>query len=479
MTRRGFIAGTSAGALAAGPIVSAAFAGPQTAPAEWRPGPYLLLDDELVADSSGLVREVHPPSRLPDPIVTGYEDGCFQPYLTVVRDPETGRYRIWYGTPRTPGNTSETSIAYMESDDGIHWIRPHRVLRDPAPIQFGSAVIDEGPACADPGKRFKLGWWQGGGLQVAASPDGLDWTPLAPGPVVAANHDIASIHWDPVRGRYIACLSVYSETGPWAHRRIPHQSVSDDLLHWEEPWTIVTPDETAEIEKGETQFYGMSGIIGRGEILVSLVKVLRDDLNCEPDKTAAELRDPGRPFAGIGYTVVAWSRDGRTWRRETQPFLDRNSEPGTWDRAMAWGDDQLVESDFTLIYYGGYRWGHKAERFTGRQIGFAHMRRDRYVGYSAGAEPGVLRTVPRMLGDAVQVTVNAQLDPPGGELGARAVDHDGAPITGFDWDDCRPVTGDLVDHPIAWRGSNADLRGLVVSYEFSVVGGTVFSFDVL
>jgi len=479
MTRRGFIAGASAGALAAGPLVSSALAETQGTPAaEWRPGPYLLLDDELVADSSGLVREVHPPSRLPDPIVTGYEDGCFQPYLTVVRDRGTGRYRIWYGTPRTPGNTSETSIAYMESDDGIHWMRPHQVLRDPAPIQFGSSVIDEGPECADPSRRFKLGWWKDGGLQIAASPDGLDWTLLAAGPVVRANHDIASIHRDPIRGRYVACLSVVPTSGQWAGRRIPHQSVSDDLLSWEEPWPTVTPDETAAIERGETQFYGMSGIIARGEILVSLVKVLRDDLNCEPGKTAAELHDPDRPFAGIGYTVIAWSRDGRTWRRETQPFLDRSPTPGAWDRAMAWGDDQLVESGFTSIYYGGYRWGHKSERFTGRQIGLAHMRQDRYVGYSAGVDGGVLRTVPRLLGNAVQVTVNAQVDPPGGELRARVVDENGAPIAGFDWDDCRPIVGDLIDHPIAWRGANADLRGRTIGYEFSVVRGTVFAFGI-
>ena len=111
--------------------------------------------------------------------------------------------------------------------------------------------------------------------------------------------------------------------------------------------------------------------------MVSLVKVLRDDLNCEPDKTAAELRDTRRPYAGLGYTVLAWSRDGETWKRDTEPFLDRNPQPGTWDRAMAWADDQLIVGDYVYLYYGGYRWGHKAERFTERQIGFAHMPRDR------------------------------------------------------------------------------------------------------
>ncbi len=39
-------------------------------------------------------------------VVTGYEDGCFQPYITVVRDPATRRFRMWYGVPAEPGRGS-------------------------------------------------------------------------------------------------------------------------------------------------------------------------------------------------------------------------------------------------------------------------------------------------------------------------------------------------------------------------------------
>ena len=368
--------------IGAGP----ALAQPAGVPTTWEAGPYLLLDTALIAQVEGLQRQVTPPSRLPDPIVTGYEDGCFQPYLTVLRDPATGRFRIWYGVPSAPGNAGGSSIATMESEDGIHFLRPHRVLRDPAPIQFGVSVIDEGPDYPDAARRYKLGWWNNGGLQVAGSPDGLEWTPLVPGVVLPQNHDITAIRWDPLRRRYMALLSIVPDDGPYRGLRIPHESVSDDLIHWREPWVIVTPDANAEIERGETQFYSTEGVLARGYLLVSMVKVLRDDLNCEPDKTAAELHDPGRPFAGIGYTVVAWSRDGEHWERETQPFLDRNPQPGTFDRAHAWVDEQLLVGDYTYLYYGAYRWGHKAERFTGRQIGFAHMPRDRYVAYSAGEQ---------------------------------------------------------------------------------------------
>jgi len=38
--------------------------------------------------------------------------------------------------------------------------------------------------------------------------------------------------------------------------------------------------------------------------------------------------------------------------RDIEPFLDRGDKPGAWDRAMAWGDCQLVV-EMRLIYYGG------------------------------------------------------------------------------------------------------------------------------
>ena len=69
----------------------------------------------------------------------------------------------------------------------------------------------------------------------------------------------------------IGTLSATATSGfcPWYRRQavkgwIPHQSVSDDLVHWKPPWPIVTPDPNAAIEKGETQFYGMSGVLARG-----------------------------------------------------------------------------------------------------------------------------------------------------------------------------------------------------------------------
>lgn len=440
----------------------------------WTAGDWLLLDERNILAVDHLQRVTGQPVRHGEPVVDGAVDGNFQPYMSVVRDAASGRWRMWYNVPKTKGNWGESSLALIESANGIRWERPHRVLETP-PIQFGASVIDEGPAFPDKANRFKAAWHKDNGLQVAVSPDGLQWSPLAPGPVLRHNHDIDAIDWDPVRRRYMAFVSVAAKLDPaWPEgRRIPHMSTSDDLIHWRDPWPVVVPDTASPREQGETQFYCMAGVIERGGLLIGLVKVLRDDLNTEPGLTASDLGD-SRPHAGLGYTVLAWSSDGEHWRRDTQPFLDRNSEPGTWDRAHAWADEQVLHGDEVFLYYGGYKLGHKGERFTTRQVGLARMKRDRYAGYAAsGPHPGTLRS-PVRTWKAQSLTVNADIR---GELRAALCEPSGKFVPGFSFADCQPLRGDTVAQPVNWTGNSASLSGRAVQVVFQIRNGTVFAFS--
>ena len=64
-------------------------------------GVQLLLDDYLIGESENVIRQVNQPKRepnLPNPLITGGEDRCFQPYFTVLQDPQTRRFRIWLGS---------------------------------------------------------------------------------------------------------------------------------------------------------------------------------------------------------------------------------------------------------------------------------------------------------------------------------------------------------------------------------------------
>ena len=137
-------------------------------------GVHLFLDSGLIAGERNMRRVIHPPTRLPEPIVTAAEDRCFQPYVSVLRDPRTKRFRMWYNTAV---DATRSRIGYLESEDGVRFIRPHRELEDPSglPVGFGAYVVDDGPDAADPGRRYKLAW-ENGGLFTATSPDGLKWT---------------------------------------------------------------------------------------------------------------------------------------------------------------------------------------------------------------------------------------------------------------------------------------------------------------
>src|SRR5207248_9725004 len=116
--------------------------------------------------------------------------------------------------------------------------------------------------------------------------------------------------------------------------------------------------------------------------------------------------DPGGPRDGIGYSVLATSRDGVTWRRFREPFLDRNPERGSWDHAMTWVSGVLPVGDEVFFYYGGYARGHKVAADKERQIGLARLKRDRYVAVKPTGDSGTLRTHPFVV-PGRRLTINA------------------------------------------------------------------------
>ena len=431
-------------------------------------GPHLFVDDYLVESTENIVRVVNQPERdpaLPNPAITGKEDGCFQPYLSVLRDPDTGRFRIWFGHRTEDLNASRSRIGYTESDDGIHWERPVRVLEDPGPIQFGVSVIDHGPAWENPAQRFKFGWYMDDGLRVASSPDGIAWKPLVPGTVLRHNHDINGIFYDPLRRRYVATLSVYREGDAWeGKRRITMQSHSPDLIHWSPGHHVLLPRPEREV--GEVQFYAMDGFLQRGGLTLGMVKVLRDDLKAD--------NPPAPPEAyGIGYTALAWTRNGETWVRDPAPFFERDLSQGAWDHSHAWIDEQVPVEDEVYLYYGGYAHGHKVNRFEERQIGLVKMKKDRYVARQAGHQTGTLRT-PLLRLPAGKLHVNVAANK--GMLRVRLFGKDNAPIPGFDFSDHPPIQGDLLNAPIRWKHPLAALSDQPVRLEFELTQAALYAF---
>jgi len=122
------------------------------------------------------------------------------------------------------------------------------------------------------------------------------------------------------------------------------------------------------------------------------------------------------------------------------------------------------------LYYGGYKWGHKHNRFEERQIGLVTMARDRYVARQAGEQAATLRTPPVVLAGSA-ITVNAKIE---GELKLRLVDGSGQPLRGFDW---VTLHGDNLDHPVAFERQLDGLAGRPVRLEFRLRQAQLFGFD--
>ncbi len=147
---------------------------------------------------------------------------------------------------------------------------------------------------------------------------------------------------------------------------------------------------------------------------------------------------------------------------------------GAWDHAHAWIDEQLPVGDQVYLYYGGYKRGHKVNRFEERQIGLVRMPRDRYVAREAGGKPGRLVTPPLVL-DAEAMALNVAAT--GGEARVEVLDEAGKPLPGFSARDCSAIADDSLAAAVAWKQPLGTIRGRTIRLAFALRNARLFAFD--
>jgi hypothetical protein len=237
---------------------------------------------------------------------------------------------------------------------------------------------------------------------------------------------------------------------------------------------VFAPDE---LDSGETQFYAVSNIIRRGGLYLTMLSVLRDDLQAPstPETVYSPQFEREMPVYGMGYTVLAWSRDGETWFRDRDPavYLAPDPNPRAWDHAHAWISSMVELDNRVYLYYGGYKYGHKV--VFDRQIGLVTTIRDRYVARQAGTAPGHLLT-PLVVFDAEALTLNVNAE--AGEVGVQIRDANGQPIPGYTFDDCQLVQNvDGLDVALECADGLAALAAYPVQLEFRLVNARLFAFN--
>ena len=431
----------------------------------------LFVDDHDVLYRPGTIRVLRPLDRHPgNPVIPADEswEGAIG-YCSVYRDPESGRYQLWYQA--CPG----CWLCYAISDDGLRWEKPE-IASDGSnklmPISYGAGVLVD-PDDRDPARRYKYAFWEHNGTCVAFSPNGIEWTRHAGAPLLGGSFgkpgqpplhddggyaeglplrtsDVTDPSYDSARG----CYMIYAKTwvdgpdGAMFHRRAVVRTDSHDFIRWSTPRLVMAPDEFDGEEATEA-----SGVLAGGGI--AGVHLHSGPAFCYNSMYFSLLQVIKGNDTGEMPVELATSRDGYQWNRRFRDrmFLDVTHRREDFDGGVIWSNATPVFlEDEIRFYYGAYSgtWGSVETLVvppTG--VGLATMPRDRFAGLRPRTEIGQITTRCVNLQGCTALTVNA--DAGDGEVRVEILTPEGKRVRGFTADDAVPLEGDDLRHLVQWR----------------------------
>jgi hypothetical protein len=459
----------------------------------------LFLDDTLVASRDNVRRVTQQAVKFSgNPVLSPDRpwENNFAIGASVLR--ENGRYRAWYST--------WTGVAYAESRDGVHWKKPlldivrvdgrrtnfvlHKTAGGPAiPTYaelFGVLRDDHEP---DPKRRYKMGFLsiepftgrgyedpfhkgQRRGLGVATSPDGIRWSLADAFATEAICDGMTTWMRDPARKKWVmygrtretpaetqAAWSSYPWYARWHWGRAAARVESVDFLKWDfnapaSAPVVMVPD-TDDVPG--TEVYSMF-VFPYESVYIGMVQ-----------------RYIANPDHGTLDYVLAVSHDGIRFTRvdDRRPFMALGPV-GDWDRfihVMA-NNPPIVDGDNVRFYFDGRPYRH--EPYDGNDsgpmtgaVGFATVKRDRFVALEASFDGGTFETPPLTLKhDALHV--NAKSD--AGEIRVEALDAAGKIVAR-----ARPIRADGLDIPVEWESGARPEGGAPLRLRFSLRNAQLFA----
>ncbi len=393
------------------------------------------------------VKHGNKPILVPD---QPWEQGNLQTYGSVIKLPGKP-FQLWYSvTHHRNDKRANICLAYAESDDGLAWRKPMLdVIRHRG--KKTNLVLDNnihGPAIVyDPvGQVYRLigGASPSNCICVFTSRDGIHWTAMNQGPVIANNPDCSMGLVRMRNGRY-AAYHRHPSTG----RRVC-RTTSWDFRFWDsQPVLVLEPDPH---DPPQMQFYALgSAMYGNYELgTLWQYRTHADDL--------ATWHMKGQQQAELAY-----SRNGYCWHRaaQGQAFIPHGQHK-EWDRGNLQCVSQPVYLDDEIrYYYAGVDCIHDSDwelKPHAAGLGMASLQPDRFIALESGASESDLLTTSFMLANP-QIFINAKVAPKG-ELRVELLDGQGNPIKGYAANQCNPITGDHLAHAVTWR-DQADAAKLV------------------
>lgn len=237
--------------------------------------------------------------------------------------------------------------------------------------------------------------------------------------------------------------------------RIVTRRVSDDGYRFSDPEIILMPDAHDPLDQ---QFYYLAvhrhddwriGLLGDYEVV---------------DQTM----DLG----------LAFSRDGRRWRRPLRsPLLPRDEEG--FDSKNLYACDRLIPEgdDFLILYRGGTKLhNERYQSHLGLDMALARVPQTRLVGLDTAGNRAVRLTTRVFITTQAELFLDADLR---GGLRAELCDPWGNPLPGYRREDFLPVQGDSRRHPLRWRDvETGPYLYDTVSLRLELTDATVYGLEV-
>ncbi len=465
---------------------------------------HLFLDPTILTETHQAALTVNPASRRETVIVVDrpWEQHLISFFLTVRE--EQGKLRMWYVCRDgygTPG--SEANLAYAESTDGIHWVKPELGLYEYQGSKANNLLglhSLEGAVFQDPNQppeerytyvstgkpnsssKSELG---ATALYRYYSPDGLRWK-RDERPLIEGGSDTQNvIWWDEHRNEYVMIVRGWNIDPK--RRKVSRLSLSTlketalvkpagtgfrNYFHHEIP-TILICDEQ---DPSRTDIYNMSAqpYVLDTRWYVGFPTFLR---------RSAETDAPGWRGRHMGPAEVQFvgSTDTIKWHRYDRRAYAAPSIASSAKKNMTFmGVGMVVRGEEIWQYGTEFETVHgdveaRQKKPDGSIVRYV-QRVDGFVSLDTGNEEGTARTRPvRISGKNLILNLDTGAL---GEMRVGLIDAQGRSVPGFSAEDCVPLEFNGTSASVTWSngGDLSALMGRHVTLEFRSNRTKLYSF---
>ncbi|NLK40015.1 MAG: glycosyl hydrolase family 32 [Clostridiales bacterium] len=390
-----------------------------------------------------------------------------------------GKYKMWYEAGWL------NKLAYAESDDGLHWVRPSLDVVPGTNLILPGVVCDSSTVFIDydttnVNERYKLFMREPGGLKPGlayTSPDGIHWSePTRTEPI----HDRSTMFYNPFRKKWVYSIRFHRTDHPAG--RVRYYRECDDYIkgaNWSEDeavfWMRVDQEDLPDPVIGVSPELYNFDAVAYESIMLGMFQIWRGPQN----KVCAQ-----GGYPKITELVAAYSRDGFHFHRpDREPFISASRKKESWDRGyvQSVGGLCLVKDDELWFYYIGFQGDENNKNPVGKlngmhakaSTGIAKLRRD---GFASLSGTGNMMTEKMICHGKKYLFVNANSIK--GQILVEVLDENEQCLAGFSASECIPIIADKTKMVVQWQTGNdlSFLDGIPFKLRFHLKESDLYAF---